>query len=62
VDSLNVFYASDIRLEFHDPLNVENTLLEYLVLCVKEALLTLGMRGVNRPIESGEEYEAGSGS
>jgi hypothetical protein len=56
VDALNVFYPGNVRLEFHDTINVENTLLEYLVLCVKEALFTLGMRGANRPIESGEEY------
>ncbi len=61
VNALNVFYRGDVRLEFHDPLNVENTLLEYLVLCVEEAFLTFGMRRVNRPVESGKEYEAGSG-
>jgi hypothetical protein len=61
VDALNVLQLSNVRLEFHDPLNVEYTLLAYLVLCVKKALLTFGMRGVNRPIESGKEYEAGSG-
>jgi hypothetical protein len=61
VDALNVFYLGNVRLEFHDPFNVENTLFAYLVLCVKKALLTLGMRWADRPIESGEEYETGSG-
>jgi hypothetical protein len=61
VDALNVFYRGNLRLEFHESFYVENTLLEYLILRVEEALLTLGMRRADRPIESGEEYEAGSG-
>jgi hypothetical protein len=61
VDALNVFYRGNLGLEFHESLDVENTLLENLVLRVEEALLTLGMRRTDRPIEGGEEYEAGSG-
>ncbi len=53
--------VGNVRLEFHDPFDVENTLLEYLVLRVEEAFLTLGMRRADRPIESREKYEAGSG-
>ena len=61
VDPLNVFYRGNVGLEFHDPFDIENTLLEYLVLCVEKAFLTFRMRRADRPIESGEEYEAGSG-
>jgi hypothetical protein len=61
VDPLDIFRRGDIGFEFHDPFNVENALLEYLVLCVEEAFLTLRMRRADRPVESGEKYEARSG-
>jgi hypothetical protein len=59
MDALNVFYRGNVRLELHDSFYVENTLLKHLVLRVKEAFLTLRMRRTDRPIEGGEEYEAG---
>ena len=56
VDPLDILCRGNIRFEFNDPFNVENALLEYLVLCVEEAFLSLRMRWANRPVESGEKY------
>jgi hypothetical protein len=56
MNALNVFYRGNVGFELHESIDVENTLLEYLVLCIEEAFLTLGMSGTDRPIESGEKH------
>ena len=60
VDPLDILYRSDIGFEFHDPFDVENAFLEYLVLGVEEAFLALRMCWADRPVESREKYKARS--